>query len=365
MRTPSLDSDRDFSADIAACNAMLRGGSRTFFAASKVLPRSVREPATALYAFCRLADDAVDLDGGRAAALARLRARVDRAYEARPYPTPADRAFADVVRRFAIPRPLPLALLEGLSWDVQGRRYADFDALVAYAVRVAGTVGMMMSILMGGRTSQVLARACDLGVAMQLTNIARDVGEDARCGRLYLPLQWLQEAGIDPDDWLANPIFCDGIAAAVRRLLGKAESLYLRSRSGINRLPVLCRPGIHAARLLYCAIGHDVARAGYDSISRRAVVPWPRKGLLLARAIAALSASGDDAAADGLPQAKDLLDAVASAMPLPPVRPPRTGIASAALEGRIVWLIDLFEQLERRQQSRPLAAVPQLDEGPT
>ncbi len=98
-----------------------------------------------------------------------------------------------------MPRELPEALLEGFEWDLVGRRYETLEELQAYAARVAGSVGAMMAVLMGARSAAVLARACDLGVAMQLTNIARDVGEDARQGRLYLPLAWLREAGIDPE----------------------------------------------------------------------------------------------------------------------------------------------------------------------
>lgn len=350
MRTHSREMKDDFAADIAACSGMLRGGSRTFSAASKVLPRSVCEPATALYAFCRLADDAVDLGGGDAAAVARLHARLDRAYAGEPFPAPADRAFADTVHRFAIPRALPLALLEGLTWDAEGRRYEDFDALVAYAVRVAGAVGMMMAILMGARSRPLLARACDLGVAMQLTNIARDVGEDARAGRLYLPLQWLRAAGVDPDAWLARPVFCAGIAATVRRLLDEADRFYARSRTGIDGLPLGCQPGIHAARLLYGGIGREVRRAGYDSVSRRAIVPWWRKGILLAGAVASLISSRGGAAVESLAQAQYLLAAVAD-MPVPvPASAPRARGLLGALEERAVWVIDLFEQLERRQQ---------------
>ena len=181
--TNSLD-----SADMAACRALLKGGSRTFHAASKVLPRRVSDPAIALYAFCRLADDAVDLGDNRAAAVERLKERLDRAYRGQPMDQAADRAFADVVARFSIPREVPEALLEGLAWDAEGRRYETLPELYAYAARVAGTVGAMMTLVMGQRTPEIVARACDLGVAMQLTNIARDVGEDARAGRLYLPL---------------------------------------------------------------------------------------------------------------------------------------------------------------------------------
>ena len=121
-------------------------------------------------------------------------------------PAPADRALADIVHRYAIPRALPEALLEGLEWDARAQRYEDLDALCAYAARVAGSVGAIMSVLMGVRAPEVVARACDLGIAMQLTNIARDVGEDARRGRVYLPLQWLRSAGIDPDAFIAAPV---------------------------------------------------------------------------------------------------------------------------------------------------------------
>ena len=181
--TNSLD-----PADMDACRALLKGGSRTFHAASKVLPRKVSDPAIALYAFCRLADDAVDLGDNRAAAVERLKERLDRAYRGQPMDQAADRAFADVVARFSIPREVPEALLEGLAWDAEGRRYETLPELCAYAARVAGTVGTMMTLVMGQRAPEIVARACDLGVAMQLTNIARDVGEDARAGRLYLPL---------------------------------------------------------------------------------------------------------------------------------------------------------------------------------
>jgi 15-cis-phytoene synthase len=350
MRAKPREVYRAAAADIEACRAMLRDGSRTFFAASHMLPRSVSDPATALYAFCRLADDAVDLAGGKAAALSRLRERLDRAYARRPFPTPVDRAFAEIVDRFAIPRALPEALLDGLAWDAEGRRYEDLSALKAYAVRVAGAVGAMMSIVMGARTPQLLSRACDLGVAMQFTNIARDVGEDAGEGRLYLPLEWLRTANIDPDGWLAKPFYNDAIGALVQRLLIEADSLYARSRAGIAGLPLACRPGIHAARLFYAEIGREVERGACDSVSRRAVVSWQRKVLLLARSAAAIAtAFGEDAVAS-LAEAQFLIDAVARApAPKQPRSVRRSGMAEA-VQGRLVWLIDLFEQLERREQ---------------
>ena len=342
--------DRLDSADMAACRALLKGGSRTFHAASKVLPRRVADPAIALYAFCRLADDAVDLGNNRAAAVERLKERLDRAYRGRPMDLAADRAFADVVARFSIPRELPEALLEGLAWDADGRRYETLEELYAYAARVAGAVGAMMTLVMGQRTPEIVARACDLGVAMQLTNIARDIGEDALAGRLYLPLVWLREAGIEPDAWLANPVFTPEIAVMVQRLLDTADALYDRATLGIAHLPLPCRPGIYAARALYAEIGRELERGGLDSVSRRAVVSTERKLKVLARMLARLETewmpARDLAASAQIEETSFLVEAVAAT----PVRQREPAARAKPIEDRVVWVIDLFARLERRDQ---------------
>lgn len=332
------------SADLVACREMLRGGSRTFFAASRVLPRWVHVPATALYAFCRVADDVID-EGGGAQALGGLYERLDLAYAGRPLDHVCDRAFAYVVAQYGIPRAVPAALLEGFAWDAQGRRYETIDELYAYAARVAGTVGAMMTALMDACAPSVAARACDLGVAMQLTNIARDVGEDARNGRIYLPLTWLREAGIEPDAFLARPAFTPALGQVVRRLLETADMLYARADSGIARLPLSCRPGIGAARRLYAEIGREVERNGYDSVTTRARVTGRRKAALLARSAAAAVVSVPDLLAPALPETQFLVDAVAAS------RRPQTQPVN-----RAVWLIDLFARLEERDAMRRSAA---------
>jgi len=344
-------------ADVAACRAMLRGGSKTFFAASLALPGSIREPATGLYAFCRMADDAIDHGVDRAAALHDLHVRLERIYAGAPRDMPADRSFADCVARFAIPRKFPLALLEGFAWDAAGRRYRDLSALKAYGVRVAGTVGAMMAMVMSVREPELIARACDLGVAMQLTNIARDVGEDARSGRLYLPLDWLSAAGIDPDEWLANPRHDARLASVIARFLREADTLYLRSDSGLANLPSACRPGMVAARLLYAEIGREVARHGHDSVNRRAIVPWRRKARLLANAVLTASRNAPLHRVGLLDEAMFLmqsLPAVPEGATLPersvpePFESAREKARWPAIEDRVAWLVDLFERLERR-----------------
>jgi phytoene synthase len=340
--TPQLD-----SADMVACRKLLKGGSRTFHAASKVLPRGVSDPAIALYSFCRLADDAVDLGDNRAAAIERLRDRLDRAYRGHPRDFAADRAFADVVTRFSIPRQLPEALLEGLAWDAEGRRYETLSELYAYAARVAGSVGAMMTLVMGQRTPEIVARACDLGVAMQLTNIARDIGEDARAGRLYLPLAWLREKSIDREAWLAAPAFTPAIGTLVQRLLDTADALYGRATLGIANLPLACRPGIYAARALYAEIGRELERAKLDSVSRRTVVSTNRKLAVLARTLALFETEWAPATKlarlEQLDETRFLIEAVAAT----PVRPT---IRVRSVEDRVIWLIDLFARLERRDR---------------
>ncbi|NWG23826.1 MAG: phytoene/squalene synthase family protein [Pseudorhodoplanes sp.] len=347
MLLPMQDSPLLRRADLAACRALLRRGSRSFHAASLLLPRRVREPASALYAFCRIADDAIDTGSDAPGAVVELRRRLERAYAGRPLEIPADRALADVIARFAIPHALPFALIEGLEWDAQGRRYETLDDLEGYAIRVAGTVGAMMTLLMGQRDPAVLARACDLGVAMQLTNIARDVGEDARAGRVYLPLTWLRDAGIDPDALIAQPNHCKRLASVVKRVLDAADVLYRRADAGIAALPADCRPAIRAARYVYAEIGREIGKRAFDSVSGRATVSGASKVRLIARSFAA--GAGDATLRQpALGDALFLLDAIAGS-PIP------HGMTAPAIRWwnyreRLLWVLDLFERLERREQ---------------
>jgi len=329
-------------ADLEACRVAIRTGSHSFHAASRLLPARVREPALVRSAVCRLADDAVDEGADKVRAVLRLRDRLDAAYAGRPHDAPADRAFAAMVRAHEMPRALPEALLEGLAWDAEGRRHATLSEVCAYSARVAAAVGAMMCVLMGARAPDTLARACDLGVAMQLTNIARDVGEDARAGRIYLPLDWLAEAGVDAGAFLADPRAGPALGGVVARLLAFADDLYLRSEAGISALPMSCRAGIHAARLIYGAIGAEVARAGHDSVTRRARTTGRRKlGLI---ALAGVRA----AASPVMPQSARL-----HAAPLPEV----AFLVTAAARGsqrasRSEALISVLAQLEARDRAR-------------
>jgi phytoene synthase len=331
--------------DLAFCREAIREGSYSFHAASRLLPAEIRDPAFALYAFCRIADDEVDFGLHKPAAVLDLRDRLDLAYRGQPRNSPADRAFAGLIERYDMPRALPEALLEGLAWDGMERRYASLSDVRGYSARVASAVGAMMCVLMGVRDADALARACDLGVAMQLTNIARDVGEDARAGRLYLPTDWFEEAGLDIDRFLADPQPSPALRGMVRRLLREADRLYHRSEAGIRKLPLRARPGIYAARHCYDAIGRALSRNGHDSITTRATTTRAHKiGLL---GVSILRAG----AATVLPQS-----AVLYAKPLPEVAflveaAAKTRPAASEWNDRVLSVLRQLETRDRIERS--------------
>ncbi len=325
--------------DLAACEALMRGGSKSFFAASGLLPQRVRIPAIALYAFCRMADDAIDEGTDDPQALPKLQQRLADIYAGEPGPQIEDRAMAMVVHRYQIPRALPDALLEGFAWDAAGRGYDTLAQLHDYCARVAGSVGAMMAMVMGVRNPAALARACELGNAMQLTNIARDIGEDARRGRIYLPLEWLQDEGIDPQAWLQAPAHTPALARVTGRLLLEADRLYRLGASGVAELPRDCRGAILAAATIYAEIGSVIADRAMDSVNQRAVVGSARKLTLLCFAkIRAQFPSRCETTAP-LPAIRFLADACAAAAPR------KSGFPRRSFDERCEWLIDLFERI--------------------
>jgi phytoene synthase len=352
--------------------ALMRGGSKSFFAASRLLPASIRAAAVDLYAFCRVTDDAVDNSGASPQVMRELHQRLDAIY-ACALPSPAegsrlapdlsarfaqdtahlphlaDRAFARVVRAYRLPKKIPLALLEGFQWDAQGRRYETIDEVYDYGARVAGTVGAMMALVMGVREARPMARACELGVAMQLTNIARDVGEDARMGRLYLPREWMREEGIDPEAWLVSPSFGPALGRVVARLLKEADSLYKRAEEGVGFLPRRCRPAILAARHIYADIGRVITNADYNSFDHRAVVSGRAKLQRLMLCMpAAIFAPRIPRGHKPLPAIEFLVEAAGISMQH---RPPRSVAEKAG------WMVDLIIRLEERErQSRSSVA---------
>ncbi len=272
--------------DLAHCAEVIRLHSRSFWAASRLLPSGVREKAIATYAFCRLADDDVDAPGPGSPEQRhrRTRSTLERIYDGQIPDVASARAFAWVVSAAEIPVEEPTALLDGMEQDLGVVRIESVDDLLGYAYRAAGVVGRMMARIMGCADDEALRDAADLGIAMQLTNIGRDVREDAARDRIYLPGSWLEEADGSFADVLATP-FGPSVARANQRVLALADEHYERGIRGIGRLPRRCRPAILAAALLYREIGNEVRRRG-GVHEERVVVSRTSRLRLLARGVA-------------------------------------------------------------------------------
>jgi len=200
-------------------------------------------------------------------------------------------AFRRVVREHRIPERYPLDLLEGFAMDVRGRTYDELADTLEYCYHVAGVVGVMMAHVMGAEGEDTLNRACDLGIAFQLTNISRDVIEDADSGRVYLPADWLRQAGVEPErvSELDNR---DAVFSVVARMLEEAERYYASAKEGLRSLPFRSAWAIATARGVYRDIGRKVLlRGGHawddrTSVSRRRKVFRALRGdLSAARAV--------------------------------------------------------------------------------
>ena len=341
--------------DMSECRRLLSHGSKSFYIASHFLPRALRESASGLYAFCRIADDLVDLGDDPRQALVSLHQRLDLIYDARPENHPIDRVLSQIVIDHKLPRGLLDALLEGFEWDTDGRDYNTLAEVCDYGARVAGTVGVMMAILMGVKDHATLARAADLGVAMQLTNICRDVGEDARAGRLYLPRDLMQAAGMDPDAFVRNPTPSAQLTHVLKQVLAEAERRYELADEGIRQLPRSCRPGILAARRLYAEIGHTVTHNDYDSINQRAVVSRARKGQILIGLIRGPAAAPERMLEPCAEENQFLLAAVPHTEEWQRSNKPRHFSAKAS------WILELFMVMKERDEMAVQIQSPNRD----
>jgi len=268
-------------------------GSKSFAAAARLFDPATRRSVLMLYAWCRHCDDVVDGQelGFNAAPskvhdpareLARLEDQTRRAYAGEPMAHPAFAAFQEVALQHAIAPRYAFDHLAGFGMDVEEARYETIEDTLRYCYHVAGVVGLMMASIMGAKDAAVLDRACDLGLAFQLTNIARDIVEDAGVGRCYVPAQWLREAGIPPAE-LALPRHRAALARVAARLVDHAEPYYDSALHGIAALPLRSSWAIATARNVYRQIGIEVKRRGERAWDERAGTSKATKLRLLAR----------------------------------------------------------------------------------
>lgn len=281
---------------VAGARASIARGSHSFAAASRLFAPETRERAWLLYCWCRAADDLTDgQDAGHRAApggeaqlrqsrLEELTAAALNGQDQLPLPFAALR---ELTREVDLPRAWIADLLEGFALDSRGWRPETTDDLLRYCYHVAGSVGRMMAVVMGvsRNDTDTIDRACDLGIAFQLANIARDIVPDAEAGRVYLPAQWLTDAGLG----------ADGIAAADNRaavaelaagLVRMARDYRASARVGAARLPLRSRLAVLAAEAIYGEIGERVIRKGTAAWDGRVRIIAPQKLALAAVAAA-------------------------------------------------------------------------------
>jgi 15-cis-phytoene synthase len=283
-------------AALEECRWMITKGSKSFSLAARLFDRETRDAAFFLYGWCRYCDDQVD-QAGREESSEQLEQRLKALSEStRSVFSGAVQeqavfiAMQYIVQHYFIPAHYALELIEGMAMDVRGTRYQTFNDLSLYCYRAAGTVGLIMSHVMGLRDQHALKHAADLGIAMQLTNIARDVIEDAEMGRIYLPLNWLEDAGIAPEE-IALRKNRRNLALVTQRLLREAQQYYRSGDAGLWHLSFRSACAVSAARHVYAEIGTLLLRRGSSAWDRRTYVTGPRKICVILRGLLHVIAS--------------------------------------------------------------------------
>ncbi len=270
-------------ANYRQCKIYTRHFAKTFYFSSHVLPKEKRMAAYAVYAFCRYADEIADYGSvlndivQAERRLNDLRNQVRYLYSFSSHMNPKLSALQDTVFKYAIPKEYFLDLIRGVEMDLTKKRFANFAELKDYCYCVASVVGLIMTKIFGASSNEALAYAEDLGVAMQLTNILRDIGEDCRRGRVYLPLDELQHFGYSESDIQTGEIN-DRFHCLMEFQVERAREYYQRAEHGI---PMLTNDGSRfCVRLMsrtYARILNAIEVNAYDVYETRAYVSLPRK----------------------------------------------------------------------------------------
>jgi phytoene synthase len=285
---------RDRAALVAAAQASIDRGSKSFAAASRLFDPATRERAWLLYAWCRTCDDSADgQDHGHGmspvedphARIEEMRAFTAAALAGETTGQPAFDALGLVAAECGLDPRLPFDVIDGFALDAAGWQPRSEDDLYRYCYHVAGAVGVMMARVMGvpAEDSDLLDRACDLGLAFQLANIARDIGEDAAAGRRYLPLDWLAEVDVPPDE-LLHPALRPRLALLGRRLADRAAQYEASARIGAAALPFRSAWAVLAAADIYGGIARTVAARGEQAWDHRVTTSRAAKLAGVARA---------------------------------------------------------------------------------
>ncbi len=284
VRTPATPAPVTLEESYRRCRELNRRYGTTYYWSTKLLPRVKRHHVWALYGFCRYADDIVDDLGPvdvatRTAALDDLEARCFAALAAGRSDHPVLKALVHTVRAFDLDPDCFRRFLRAMRMDLTIDRYATYGDLLDYMDGSAAVIGEMMLPILEPLEPDALAPARDLGLAFQLTNFLRDVGEDLERGRVYLPVEDLDRFGADPRARRVD----DAWVALMRFEIDRCRRLYTSADRGIAMLPPTSARCVRAARVLYSEILDEIEAAGYDVFQQRARVPTTRKLAVAAR----------------------------------------------------------------------------------
>ncbi len=279
--------DASLDADYERCAQITRRSRSSFYYAFILLPPERRRALHAVYAFCRFIDDIADDEAIREPALLlrRWREELDRVYAG--VPTRAlSRALADSARRFTIPRDLFVEIIAGVEMDLSRKRYQTFEELRPYCYRVASALGLICIEIFGYRNPSAKLYAENLGLALQLTNIIRDVGEDAARGRIYLPLEDLARFNVSEDEILGG-VYSSNFVSLMDFEAKRAQELYAKAQSALAPEDSATLLTAEAMRLIYAALLERIMKSNYRVLDRRHSLSAPHKLYLVGRAWAA------------------------------------------------------------------------------
>lgn len=258
----------------------IRKGSKSFFLAAQIFEKETFESVVLLYNWCRYCDDEIDCtpQSQQLEKLQFLRSQTEAAVKNKHVVLEPFVALRNIVQKYSIPACYPLELINGMEMDVQKQTYDTISDLKLYCFRVAGVVGLMMAHIMRVSDEKALAHACNMGMAMQLTNISRDVFTDAHLGRIYLPKSWLTKYQVPSSaKSFFVSVYHGRLASVTRLLLDEADALYRSGDDGIRFLNFRARLAILSARYIYSDIGRLVRSRGARAWQERTYVSFPRK----------------------------------------------------------------------------------------
>lgn len=263
--------------------------SKSFYISARILPREKRWATYAIYGFCRYVDNLIDNPRHRSKAELKHEAEclgkeIQIAYRSGESEHPILKSFILVARHYQIPMEYPLDLIKGVVMDIQTTRYHTFEDLYLFAYRVAGVVGLMMTSVLGYRDRKAFYYAEKLGIAMQLTNILRDIKEDKNMDRIYLPLEELKQYKVTESDIFEERMTPEFLAL-MKFQVSRAHNYYREANAGIKLLPPESRFAIYSASKIYDGILHKIENRDFNPFLGRVFLSQSRKMAILVREV--------------------------------------------------------------------------------